>query len=163
MPIRVVTKEVSYIHELFFTLEHSMSISSPAVPGLTVTCLSFSCRFSRYTGTASGDSCCATRGPGTSRRTMRGPGVSCCVTRGPGASYGACALRPAGAGVPASFGASTGANLRPPTPAPESPPPPTPAQRTAAVPGSAPSGAYTLAPVERTAQVQVKASGPRVA
>ena len=35
MPIRVVTKEVRYIHELFLTLEHSMSISSPAVPGLT--------------------------------------------------------------------------------------------------------------------------------
>ena len=34
-PIRVVTKEVSYIHELSLTLEHSMSISSPAVPGLT--------------------------------------------------------------------------------------------------------------------------------
>ena len=34
-PIRVVTKEVRYIHELFLTLEHSMSISSPAVPGLT--------------------------------------------------------------------------------------------------------------------------------
>ena len=35
MPIRVVTKEVRYIHELSLTLEHSMSISSPAVPGLT--------------------------------------------------------------------------------------------------------------------------------
>ena len=33
-PIRVVTKEVSYIHELFLTLEHSISISSPAVLGL---------------------------------------------------------------------------------------------------------------------------------
>ena len=37
MPIRVVTKEVRYIHELSLTLEHSISISSPAVPGLTVT------------------------------------------------------------------------------------------------------------------------------
>ena len=35
-PIRVVTKEVRYIHVLFLTLEHSISISSPAVPGLTV-------------------------------------------------------------------------------------------------------------------------------
>ena len=35
MPIRVVTKEVRYIHELSLTLEHSMSISSPAAPGLT--------------------------------------------------------------------------------------------------------------------------------
>src|SRR6185503_12585249 len=35
MPISVVTKEVRYIHELSLTLEHSMSISSPAVPGLT--------------------------------------------------------------------------------------------------------------------------------
>ena len=35
MPIRVVTKEVGYIHELSLTLEHSMPISSPAVPGLT--------------------------------------------------------------------------------------------------------------------------------
>ena len=35
MPIRVFTKEVRYIHELSLTLEHSMSISSPAVPGLT--------------------------------------------------------------------------------------------------------------------------------
>ena len=34
-PIRVVTKEVRYIHELSLTLEHSMSISSPAAPGLT--------------------------------------------------------------------------------------------------------------------------------
>ena len=33
-PIRVVTKEVRYIHELSLTLEYSMSISSPAVPGL---------------------------------------------------------------------------------------------------------------------------------
>ena len=36
-PIRVVTKEVRYIHELFLTLEHSMSVSSPAAPGLTST------------------------------------------------------------------------------------------------------------------------------
>ena len=35
MPIRVVTREVRYIHELSLTLEHSMSISSPAAPGLT--------------------------------------------------------------------------------------------------------------------------------
>ena len=35
MPIQVVTKEVSYIHELSITLEHSMPISSPAAPGLT--------------------------------------------------------------------------------------------------------------------------------
>ena len=34
MSIRVVTKEVRYIHELSLTLEHFMSISSPAVPGL---------------------------------------------------------------------------------------------------------------------------------
>ena len=33
--IRVVTKEVRYIHELSLTLEHSISISSPAVLGLT--------------------------------------------------------------------------------------------------------------------------------
>ena len=37
MPIRVVTKEVRYIHELSLTLEHSMSISSPVVPDLTDT------------------------------------------------------------------------------------------------------------------------------
>ena len=35
MSIQVVTKEVRYIHELSHTLEHSMSIISPAVPGLT--------------------------------------------------------------------------------------------------------------------------------
>ena len=35
-PIRVVTKEVRYIHELSLTLEHSMPISSPAALGLTV-------------------------------------------------------------------------------------------------------------------------------
>ena len=34
-PIRVVTREVRYIYELSLTLEHSMSISSPAAPGLT--------------------------------------------------------------------------------------------------------------------------------
>src|SRR6185503_6382445 len=34
-PIWVVTKRVRYIHELSLTLEHSMPISSPAVPGLT--------------------------------------------------------------------------------------------------------------------------------
>ena len=36
MPIRVVTKEVRYIHEISLTLEHSMSISSPVVLGLTL-------------------------------------------------------------------------------------------------------------------------------
>ena len=36
MPIRVVTREVRYIHVLSLTLEHSMSVSSPAAPGLTV-------------------------------------------------------------------------------------------------------------------------------
>ena len=41
MPIRVVTKEVRYIHELSLTLEHSMSISSPAVPGLTLSTCAF--------------------------------------------------------------------------------------------------------------------------
>ena len=35
MPIRIVTKEVRYIYELSLTLEHSISINSPAVPGLT--------------------------------------------------------------------------------------------------------------------------------
>ena len=35
IPIRVVTREVRYIHELSLTLEHSMSISNPAAPGLT--------------------------------------------------------------------------------------------------------------------------------
>src|SRR6185437_12745687 len=35
MPIRVVTKEVRYIHELSLTLEHSIPISSPAALGLT--------------------------------------------------------------------------------------------------------------------------------
>src|SRR6185437_13272977 len=34
-PIRVVTREVRYIHELSLTLEHSMPIRSPATPGLT--------------------------------------------------------------------------------------------------------------------------------
>ena len=34
-PIRVVTKEIRYIHALSLTLEHSMPISSPAAPGLT--------------------------------------------------------------------------------------------------------------------------------
>ena len=36
MPIRVVIKEVRYIHELSLTLEPSMPISSPAAPGLIV-------------------------------------------------------------------------------------------------------------------------------
>jgi hypothetical protein len=35
IPIRVFTREVRYIHELSLILKHSMSISSPAVPGLT--------------------------------------------------------------------------------------------------------------------------------
>ena len=34
-PIQVVTREVRYTHELSLTLEHSMSVSSPAAPGLT--------------------------------------------------------------------------------------------------------------------------------
>ena len=34
-PIRVVTKEVRYIHELSLILKHFMPISSPAAPGLT--------------------------------------------------------------------------------------------------------------------------------
>ena len=34
-PIRVVTKEIRYIHELSLILEHSMPISSPAAPDLT--------------------------------------------------------------------------------------------------------------------------------
>ena len=34
MPIRVVIKEVRYIHGLSLTLEHSMPISSPIAPGL---------------------------------------------------------------------------------------------------------------------------------
>ena len=34
-PIRVVTREIWYTHELSLTLEHSMPVSSPAVPGLT--------------------------------------------------------------------------------------------------------------------------------
>ena len=36
MSIRVVTKEVRYIHKLSLILEHSMPISSPAAPCLTV-------------------------------------------------------------------------------------------------------------------------------
>ena len=36
-PLRVITKDVRYIHELFLTLEHSMPISSPAAPDLTPT------------------------------------------------------------------------------------------------------------------------------
>ena len=35
MPIRVVTKEVRYIDSLSLNLEHSMPMSSPAIPGLT--------------------------------------------------------------------------------------------------------------------------------
>ena len=34
-PIRVVAKEIRYIHVLSLTLEHSMPISSPAAPVLT--------------------------------------------------------------------------------------------------------------------------------
>ena len=33
--IRVVTREVRYIHELSLTLEYSMFVSSPVAPGLT--------------------------------------------------------------------------------------------------------------------------------
>ena len=36
-PIRVVTKEVRYIHKLSLILEYSMLISSPAAPVLTST------------------------------------------------------------------------------------------------------------------------------
>ena len=36
MSIRVVTKGVRYTHDLSLILEHSMPISSPAAPGLTV-------------------------------------------------------------------------------------------------------------------------------
>src|SRR6185312_801137 len=35
-PIRVVIKEVRYIHELSLTLKHSIPISSPTAPGLTL-------------------------------------------------------------------------------------------------------------------------------
>ena len=35
-PIRVVTREIRYIHELSLILEHSMHISSPAAPSLTL-------------------------------------------------------------------------------------------------------------------------------
>ena len=45
MPIRVVTREVRYIHELSLTLEHSMSISSPAVPGPPELFVAESCRY----------------------------------------------------------------------------------------------------------------------
>ena len=41
MPIRIVTKEVRYIYELSFTLEHSMPISSLAAPGLTANLQTF--------------------------------------------------------------------------------------------------------------------------
>ena len=34
-PIRVVTREVRYIHELYLILEHSMLVSSPFASGLT--------------------------------------------------------------------------------------------------------------------------------
>ena len=34
-PIRIVTREIRYIHELSFTLEYSTPISSPTAPGLT--------------------------------------------------------------------------------------------------------------------------------
>ena len=36
-PIRVDTKEVGRTHELLPTQEHSLSVGSPAVPGLTST------------------------------------------------------------------------------------------------------------------------------
>ena len=35
-PIRVVAREVRYIHELSLTLEYSIPISSPVAPGLTI-------------------------------------------------------------------------------------------------------------------------------
>ena len=35
MPIRVVTREVRYIHELSLILEHSVPMISSATPGLT--------------------------------------------------------------------------------------------------------------------------------
>ena len=35
-PIQVVTRDVRYIHESSLTLEHSMPMSSPAAPGLTI-------------------------------------------------------------------------------------------------------------------------------
>ena len=35
-PIRVVTTEVKYIHELSLTVEHSIPVSSPAAPDLTL-------------------------------------------------------------------------------------------------------------------------------
>ena len=35
-PIRVVTREIRYIHELSLTLEYSMTINSPADLGLTI-------------------------------------------------------------------------------------------------------------------------------
>ena len=34
-PIRIVTREVRYIHDLSLTLEHSIPISNPVAPGLT--------------------------------------------------------------------------------------------------------------------------------
>ena len=36
-PIRVVTREIRYIHELSLTVEYFMSINNPAAPGLTNT------------------------------------------------------------------------------------------------------------------------------
>ena len=44
-PIRVVTREVKYIHQLSLTLEHSMPISSPAAPVLTLAVLHLSLIF----------------------------------------------------------------------------------------------------------------------
>ena len=35
MPVRVVRREVRYIHELSLTLEHSKPINSPTAPSLT--------------------------------------------------------------------------------------------------------------------------------
>ena len=40
-PIRVATKEVSYIYELSLTLKYSMPISSLAAPGLTASLQTF--------------------------------------------------------------------------------------------------------------------------
>ena len=71
-----------------------------------------------------------------------------------GAGGGGCGDG-SGVGVAGASGAGGGAGVVAGTPAP--------AQRTAAVPVSAPNDAGTPAPVEGTAQVQGKAPGPRVA
>ena len=86
----------------------SLFPTDPVAGSATVTCLSFFRRFFQHAGTVSSDPCCAERGPGargTSSRAARGPGVTRCATRGPGAFTCTCAVRSAGAGVPASLGA----------------------------------------------------------